>query len=97
MISTLTPQAIADLNISDVPLVVRVANEQKWILSHSVWLTLWLDGMPVTGVFWITDQMADDVLLGLNTLRDLKAGIKARHADEGGGLSKPQFSKSSIV
>ena len=63
---------------------VAVANEDTWQLERSVILTIWAEGKPIRGRFWITDRLSDDIILGLPTQREYSMSVHTRTPDKGG-------------
>jgi len=84
LIKDMTTEALWQLEVDTTPLTVRVANNKRWTLRKSVVLTVWLDKVPVTGRYWITSDMNDDVLLGLHTIIDARTQTNTYPEDEGG-------------
>ena len=68
-VKALPPHAIALLDERHENLTVRVANSHRWILRKSINLTIYLDGCPFTGEFWIAPALHEDILLGVHSLK----------------------------
>ena len=73
-----------NLEIKHQEIKVAVANENTWRLRQSVTLTIWAEGRPIRGRFWITDRLSDDIILGLPTQREYSMSVHTRNPNRGG-------------
>ena len=65
-------------------LPVSVANGQVWMLESAVQLTMHIAGRAVTAEFWVSDELSEDMLLGLKTQREYSMSTHTRTKENGG-------------